>query len=290
MREPISFVSEGATLRGWIDLPGSPGPHPGVVLTGGFATVKEIYDYHPYPRVFCEAGMAVLVYDHINCGDSDGEPRRELDPLKQQRGYRDAISYLVNRDDIDPDRIGIWGTSYSGGHVLAVAAADRRVKCVVSQAMTISGHGNTLRRNSPAGYVDLHRRWAADRAARARGEAAETVPAFAPDSDSVKHMAKVPPELKANWRNEITLRSLEMYDEYEPAAFIERIAPTPLLMIIPTGDVMTPAEDALSAFNRALEPKQLLLVTGGHYAVYEEHFEATSSAARDFFVRHLALR
>ncbi|MGE0881495.1 MAG: alpha/beta hydrolase [Acidimicrobiia bacterium] len=287
MRELVEFESEGATLRGWIDLPDGLGPYPAVVATGGYNGVKEFLLYHPYPEVFRAAGIAVLVYDHINCGESDGEPRNELDPFKQQRGYRDAISYLWNRADIDETRIGIWGTSYAGGHVLEVAATDRRVKAVVSQAMTISGHGNSLRRNSPAGYVDLHRRIALDRAARARGEAPEYVQAFGDESDTMKHQNATPPEFKERWVNRTTLRSLEFYDYYEPAAFIERIAPTPLLMIVPTGDTMTPAEDALSAYNRALEPKEILLVPGEHYAVYEEHFEVTSTRARDFFVRCL---
>jgi fermentation-respiration switch protein FrsA (DUF1100 family) len=85
----------------------------------------------------------------------------------------------------------------------------------------------------------------------------------------------------------VTLRTWELYDEYEPAAFIERISPTPLLMIVAEADVMTPAEDALSAFHRALEPKRLVLVPGGHYAAYTDHFTLASSAARDWFVEHL---
>ena len=155
------------------------------------------------------------------------------------------MTFLAGRPDVDGERIGIWGTSYSGGHVLAVAATDRRVKCVVSQAMTISGHDNTIARNSPAAVVDLYRRFAEDRLARQRGEAPALVQAFAEDSDSVRFIQSLPPEYVENWRNEITLRSWELYAEYEPAAFIERIGPTPLLMIIPTGDTMTPSVDAL---------------------------------------------
>ena len=85
----------------------------------------------------------------------------------------------------------------------------------------------------------------------------------------------------------MTLRSWELYDECEPAAFIDRIAPTPLLMIVPLDDTMTPAEDALSAYARALEPKRLVTVPGTHYAVYGEQFAHTSAAARDWFAEHL---
>jgi fermentation-respiration switch protein FrsA (DUF1100 family) len=287
-RHDVEFVSEGLTLRGWRYQPEGPGPHPAVVVTGGFNSVKEVFLTIDIPGVFAAAGFVVLVYDHANCGTSDGTPRRELDPVLQQRGYQDAITYLSTRPDVDPGRIGIWGTSYSGGHVLAVAAADRRVRCVVAQAPTVSGRANTIARNSPAALVELTARFAADRRGRMSGEAPVVVPAFAEDSESVRFNTQVLPQADmGNWRNELTLRSLEHYAHYEPAAFIDRIAPTPLLMIVPLGDVLTPAADALAAYERALQPKALLTVPGGHYAVYQEAFETVSTAARDWFCTHL---
>jgi fermentation-respiration switch protein FrsA (DUF1100 family) len=290
VRTDVEFTSEGVTLRGWLSLPDPAAwapPYPAVVVTGGFASVKESFGHHDYPGVFGRAGLAVLLYDHANCGTSDGLPRQELDPIRQQRGYRDAITFLAAHPSVDPDRIGIWGTSYSGGHVLAVAAADRRVRAVVSQAMTISGHGNTIRRNTPDGLAALHRRWAQERLDRMAGAPPTMVQAFGDDSDSVRFNRSLPEEFRRNWRNEITLGSWEMYDGYEPAAFIERISPTPLLMIVPTADSMTPAADALAAYARAREPKALVMVPGGHYVAYREQFATTSGAARDWFARHL---
>lgn len=286
-RLDVEFASEGRTLRGWLFLPSGEGPFPGVVVTAGFCGVREGFLGHPYQEVFGEVGIATLIYDHANTGESDGLPRQELDPILQQRGYRDAITFLSGHSSIDAGRIGIWGTSYSGGHVLGVAANDKRVKAVVSQAMTISGHGNLLRRNSPQAYAELRRSWADERLRLARGEAPTMVAAFGEGSESVVYSMGRPEEHRRHWRNEITLRTWELYDEYEPAAFIERIAPTPLLMIVGVEDVMTPAEDGLAAYNRALEPKSLLTIPGTHYAVYAEQYEATSTAARDWFVRHL---
>lgn len=287
MPENIEFQSEGVTLRGWLFLPEGRGPHPAVAMAPGFNSVKEVFLSYQFPRVFAEAGLAVALWDHPTCGDSDGEPRRELDPLRQQRGYRDAITYLAGRPEVDPERIGIWGTSYSGGHVLAVAAVDRRVRCVVSQAMTVSGRDNMVARHTPARLAELQAAFAADRLGRMRGEAPVVVPAFAQDSDTMRQQELLPAEHRVNWRNEITLRSWELYNEYEPAAFIDRICPTPLLMIVPTADSMTPSVDALAAYQRALEPKALLTVPGGHYSVYIDQFEATSAAARDWLVTHL---
>jgi len=80
------------------------------------------------------------VFDNRNFGASDGEPRQEIDPWMQVRDYSDAITFAQGLDQTDPGRIGIWGSSYSGAHVLVVAAIDRRVKCVVSQVPLISGY------------------------------------------------------------------------------------------------------------------------------------------------------
>ena len=274
-------------LRGWLLLPGRDEPCPGVVMSSGFAGVKEGFLGNPFHTVMAEAGMAVLLYDHANTGTSGGEPRQELDPILQQRGYQDAITFLASRDEVDTGRIGIWGTSYSGGHVLAVAAHDRRVQAVVSQAMTISGHRNLLRRHTQAGYLRLQRSWAEERLRLARGGAPSLVPAFAEDSETVLYQAARPPEERGNWRNQVTVRTWELYDEYEPAAFIERIAPIPLLMIVPLDDTITPSQDALDAYDRAGQPKRLVTVPGTHYAVYGDQFERTSSEARQWFVTHL---
>jgi hypothetical protein len=283
----VSFVSEGRVLRGWLTLPRERRPLPGVVMTSGFAGVKEGFLGNPFHRVVAAAGIAVLLYDHPNTGQSEGQPRQELDPVLQQRGYSDAITFLAGHPEVDGGRIGIWGTSYSGGHVLAVAAHDRRVRAVVSQAMTISGHRNLRRRHGSAAYEELRRSWAAERLAVASGAPPSLVPAFAEGSESTRYQAGRPAGERANWRNEVTVRTWELYDAYEPAAFIERISPTPLLMIVPTDDSLTAAQDALEAYERAGDPKALVTVPGTHYAVYGEQFATTSAAARDWFVEHL---
>src|SRR5947208_1514245 len=118
---------------------------PAVVMAHGYNCIKELY-LDRYAAAVADAGHVVLAYDHRNFGDSDGEPRQELDPWMQVRDYRNAITFVQTLDGVDPKRIGIWGTSYSGGHVLVVAAVDRRVRCVVAQVPTISGWQSTLRR------------------------------------------------------------------------------------------------------------------------------------------------
>jgi fermentation-respiration switch protein FrsA (DUF1100 family) len=89
------------------------------------------------------------------------------------------------------------------------------------------------------------------------------------------------------WRNEITLRSLELYSESEPGSFVERVAPTPLMMVLVDADAVCPTDLGLAAFNRAGEPKRLELYPGGHFSAYTDQFDRAAAAATDWFTEHL---
>ena len=295
MRRDIEFDAEGTILRGWLYLPdGGASPAPGIVMAHGFSAVKEQH-LDKYAEAFAAAGFGVLVFDNRNFGASDGEPRQEIDPVQQVRDYRHAITFIRSLPEIDRERIGVWGTSYSGGHVLVIGAIDRRAKCVVSQAPTISGAASAERRTRPDLLAGLDARFDADRAARFAGEPPATVPVVAdnpkgacalPGKDSWAFFAG-DPDLAPAWRNEVTLRSAEMSREYEPGIHVPRISPTPLLMIVATRDVLTLTDLELEAFERAREPKKLVLIEGGHFTPYIDAFDQTSTAARDWFIAHL---
>ena len=139
MRRDIEFRSEGVTCRGWFYTPdGGSGNQrsPTIVMAHGFSAVKEMR-LDRFAEAFAHAGMASLVFDYRGAGASDGEPRQDIDPFAQIADYRNAISYARQLAEVDVERIGIWGSSYSGGHVLVVGALDRRVKAVVSQVPLI---------------------------------------------------------------------------------------------------------------------------------------------------------
>ena len=132
-RVAVEFESEGAVLRGFLygAVTGNP-PFPVVVMAHGTsATIPMVTDR--YAEAFAEAGVSALLYDHRNMGISGGEPRQEINPWVQSRGYRDAITFVSTIEDHDSSRIGVWGDSYSAGQVFLVAACDSRVKVVVAQ-------------------------------------------------------------------------------------------------------------------------------------------------------------
>ena len=132
MFEVVEFPSEGAILRGRFYHPARAAPWPAVVMTHGTtATVTMCLDR--YAEVFCNAGLAVLLYDHRNFGLSGAEQRQLINPWLQARGYRDAMTYLLTRVDIRADKIAAWGDSYSGMIALAVGALDPRYAAVAVQ-------------------------------------------------------------------------------------------------------------------------------------------------------------
>jgi fermentation-respiration switch protein FrsA (DUF1100 family) len=296
-RRDVEFNAEGVTLRGWFYAAGTGGaPAPAVVMAHGFSAVKEMY-LDSFAEVFAAAGLNVLVFDNRNFGASDGEPRQEIDPWAQVRDYRHAITYAGTLPEVAPGRIGIWGSSYSGGHVLVVAAIDRRVKAVVSQVPLISGHDN-LRALVRADFIaGLREQFEADRLARFNGEPPVLVPVVdedplapsaLPTADSWQWFTETGKTRAPAWLNEVTLRSVEMFTEYEPVTYLPYISPTPLLLAVAEGDHLVPVELAIAAYEKAHQPKELVILPGGHFDAYTVGFDASSGPARDWFVRHLA--
>ncbi len=111
-------------------------PGPAIVMAHGFSAVKEMFNLPGYAERFEEAGFT-LVFDFRFLGASDGNPRGQIISHEQQEDYRNAITWVSQQPEVDADRIGIWGTSYAGGHVLHLAGFDRRIKVVVVQVPTI---------------------------------------------------------------------------------------------------------------------------------------------------------
>jgi fermentation-respiration switch protein FrsA (DUF1100 family) len=296
MRHDVEFNAEGIILRGWLYMPErATGPVPGVVMAHGFSAVKEMH-LDDYAEVFSAAGITTLVFDNRNFGASGGEPRQEIDPWQQVRDYRHAITWLAMQPGIDRNRIGVWGSSYSGGHALVVGAIDRRVKCVVSQVPLVSGSRNLKRLVRADFAASLREQFDADREARFRGAVPTMLPVVSedpmgpsalPTPDSWQWFIETGKRRAPAWRNEVTLRTVEMLGEYEPGSYIDRISPTPLLMIIADGDHLAIAEEAFSAYHHALEPKKLMILRGGHFDAYVKDFGKSSIAARDWFLAHL---
>ncbi len=299
VRQDVEFQTEdGTTLRGWRYSVDGDQARPGIVMTHGFSATKEMY-LDDFASVFHDAGFEVLVYDNRNLGESDSPVPGEIDPWQQVRDYRDAITWFGAQDGVDSDRIGVWGSSYSGAHVLVVAAIDRRVRCVVSQVPLTSGLGSAQRLVRSDFWEGLRAGFDADRRARLAGEPPATIkvafetasdePAALPTQDTHDFFFGPIRKRATTWRNEVTLRSVELFTEYEPHVYMDRISPTPLMMVVASKDVLVPPDLAIAAYQKALEPKQLLVVPGGHFEAYiDSAFQISAPAQLQWFTQHLA--
>jgi len=293
-KHTVTFPTEGAIeLSACLFIPeGLTAPAPAITMAHGYGGTKD-HGLERMARAFAEAGFVVL-HDHRGFGNSGGEPRQDINPWQQITDWRSAISYLQDRPEVDENRIGLWGTSYAGGHAIVLGATDRRLKAIVSQVPTIDGPLAGARRVPPEAVAGLEERFAQDDRGQLRGEPLRRqmlVSADAADMPSYRQADAVSfylqPVPEGVWENQATLRSTRWARMYQPGLWVARVSPTPLLMIVAKHDHVAATDLALAAYEQALEPKRLALIEGGHFDPYLGEFEASSSASIAWFTAHL---
>lgn len=292
MKREVAFDSEvpGEKIRADLYTPDEgegegEGPWPVVVMGGGWCYVKELI-MPGYARFFLERGVAALIFDYRHFGASDGEPRQHIDPWKQIADYRsaiDAISYLADEfhDELDPDRIAVWGISYSGGHVLAVGALDWRVKCVISQIPVIEGWYNAMRAHGSVGFRELTALVHEERRQRyLTGEHRrlphsgdpKTEVVMWPHPETKPVFMKIKEETAPRHEHESTIASVEGVWQYDMRPYLPRLLDTPTLMIVAEGDDLTMWEREIPAFNEIVTTKKRLFVQrdSTHMTMYSD--------------------
>ena len=296
-RQDVTFNSAGKKLVAWLYVPKGikqGEKRPAIVMAHGWSAVKEMY-LDDFAAKFANGGFVVLVFDYRNFGDSEGEPRSHIDPTMQHEDYKNAITWASLQPVVDASRIGIWGSSYSGAHVLHLAAFDRRVKCAVAQVPLVNATDNFRRLVRADHFPGLQGWLAADRAEEyTTGKInylpvvdEQGKPSALPTQDSYDWFIKTGQTRAPKWENRQTVRSLELALEYNPAANIHLISPTPLMMIVAEHDILTPTDLAIEAYGRAREPKQLVILPGGHFDAYVSGFQSASTPALNWFKQHL---
>src|SRR4051794_3108739 len=167
MRSDVTVPSAGFELAGWFYEPdgATGGERPAILMSHGISAVKE-QGLHEFAQAFCDAGITVLVIDYRCLGSSSGGERGRIIPQEQHDDLRAALSWLEEQPGVDADRIGLWGTSYSGGHALYLGALDPRVKVVVAQVPAIDMAASLIALNGIDGFRALLVMLAADHAVR----------------------------------------------------------------------------------------------------------------------------
>ncbi|MCH2187018.1 alpha/beta fold hydrolase [Myxococcota bacterium] len=297
----------GVTLRGDFYRPEGQDPVPAVVMTHGFSATRSMC-LAPFAEMFCRAGLAVLVYDHRCLGASDGRPRGEINPWAQMRDQRKALSWLEVQEGVDPDRLGLWGSSFSGGEVLVLGAVDERVQAVVAN-VPLAGFPGRDYTDAVAGFeaikaalLDESGQGLADRSSDppqrlrvvddARSPESNPPPIFLPQEESAEWFLGQGRMPGSGWTNDVQLVNAFGCDPpFDPGFCVEFIAPAALLLVVAQEDRLCSVEAAEQAFERAGEPKQLLMVPGHHFSNYQGPSLRTSAEAmKDFFLDALSGR
>lgn len=291
-RQNTAFqTQDNLTLRGWLYTPStSHQPHPCIIMTHGFTALKE-HQLDRFARVFCEQGFTVLAYDQRNFGESDGEPRFDIDPMTQVKDLSAAITFVQTLPNVDPNKIGLWGNSFSGGNVLVAGALDKRVKAIVAQVPFVEGYHQQMRMHHPERFAKIEQQYAKEALSLSQGHPPRLIPVVTADSEQPAVM-KLPDAYAfftsvSTWENKVTFCSVQRAGDYRPVDFIQQISPIPVLWIVAREDTVNLTALALQAYEQAPAPKELLMIDGDHFAPFGAAFTRCSEAATGWFDKYL---
>jgi hypothetical protein len=304
MERKVEFKSRGETCQGVLHLPeGAQGKVPLLVMAGGWCYTKEIVMPH-YARFFVEAGVATLLFDYRRFGESAGQPRQHINPWDQVEDYRNALSYAETLPEVDDKRIGIWGISYSGGHVLVAAATDPRPRWAISTIPVVDGFTTQRRCHGERRFTELLALLQADR--RKRYETggpgglipmSSTKPQDELSAWPFPHVYEAFMDIKRReaplHEHHSTIESVELLLAYTVFPYCARIVDTPVLMTVAKGDNITSADLEIAAFNAITNPNKTLAIVEGvtHMSLYsnQEHL-AKVGTIQSSWLRELLAR
>jgi hypothetical protein len=299
-RLAIEFESEDAVLRGFLytAVNGDP-PFPMVVMAHGTsATIPMVADR--YAEVFAEAGVSALIYDHRNLGISGGEPRQEINPWVQARGYRDAITFASTIDDHDSTRIGIWGDSYSAGQVFLVAACDPRVRVVVAQCPVFGATSPDVEPTREVFEAIRETFQSGDVSGRPEDKTGP-VPVVSPDQLGAPSLLKPIQAYRwfidyggrhgSGWQNQATRINPSNTAPYSPYLCAPYVTVPSLMMVAPT-DEMVHANPEVSreAFDLLPGEKDWHDLDGGHFGLLyhpSDLFDQASKVQAEYLIKYL---
>jgi len=283
MPQAVQFKSEGINCAGDLYTPpgfSSSGNYPALVIGHGTAQTKK--SLVGQGEFFSLAGYVVLAIDYRSFGESEGEPRGQLFPLLQVEDFRNGVSFLQRTPGVNRDRIGIWGTSNSGGTVIYAAAVDPRIKAVVSQVPVVN-HFRWMRwLRSVKEWRELLDRVEEDRQRRYDTGVGARIPVSTLDTfcyrpllqtmieRTKQAMERVGKPPLAPGAPDVLLESVEKALEFDATSVIDRIAPRALSIITTKNDDAHPFEQIVEAHEMAREPKSLTLLDMYVLDVYSE--------------------
>lgn len=140
MYREVSFKSERNSCAARLYVPEKTTRNgAAIVIAHGLTGTMDSHLFE-YAEYFSSLGFYALVFDYRYFGSSEGEPRQFLSVPKQKADWRAAIEMVRGLDDVDAHRVGLFGTSFSGGHVIHLAIEDPEIKAVTAQCPLIDSY------------------------------------------------------------------------------------------------------------------------------------------------------
>lgn len=291
VKKNLYFFSKKTKCSAWLCLPSGVKRPPVVVMAHGFGAEKN-FGLLAYAEKFTERGLAVFLFDYRNFGESSGTPRNLVNPFRHARDWRAAIAHVRTLGDVDGKRIALWGTSFSGGHVIVMAAKDQNIRAVVSQVPFVDGRATAVSlgmkfvlRATIEGLKDILR--------IVMLKDPYCVPVVAePDefacmntSGSKSGYLRLVPK-GSLWRNECPARALLLTTMYRPIRSASRLK-CPALFVMAEDDNLIPAKIVRKTAERAPN-SELISLSCGHFDPYVgKLFDEVSTAEADFLEREL---
>lgn len=293
-RLDLTFPSGGTSCAAWLYLPGCASAEhraPVIVMAHGLGGTRELR-LGAYAERFRDAGYACLVFDYRHFGDSQGQPRQLLAIDLQLEDWRAAIAFARAREELDPERVVLWGTSFAGGHVIAVAAADQHIAATISQCPFTDGIASA-RATGPIASARVGARALRDLLAARRGRPPVMVPLIGPPGstgmmttpDAEPGYLAIQPE-GVELRNEVAARIALALPRYRPGRRARDLR-CPMLFCICEHDSVAPARRSVRHARRASRA-DIVVYPIGHFDIYVgEWFERAVAGQLAFLRRHV---
>jgi fermentation-respiration switch protein FrsA (DUF1100 family) len=295
IRKDVSFQVKGSSVSGWLFLPeGRSSPVPCIVMAHGLGGTKAM-GLDSYAIRFQEAGIAVLAFDYRYTGESGGSPRQLIWVPSQLEDYTAAINYARSLKEIDPARIALWGTSLSGGHVIATAAEDNKIACVSAQCPLLDGTAGYEQQLHKVGmkYMfrivghaqrDLVRSWLGLSPYKIPLVGKPGTVALMADMDAWNTFSELAPH---DFINEACARIGIRMDKYRPVSQIGKIQ-CPVLLQVCDFDITLPADVVKQAEEKLGPLAEIKRYPIGHFDIYlGDNFEKAVNDQLAFFKKHL---
>ena len=292
----LTVESEGHRLGAW-HLPATSealtrdGGRPCVVMAHGFGATRDS-GLLPFAEAFAEAGADALLFDYRGFADSDGELRQDVNHLHHRRDYHAAIARARYLPGVDPERIVLWGSSYSGGHVIVVGAVDGRVAGVISQGAAMDGLAavaEILRYAGAGQLLKLSAHAVRDAVGALRGRPAHVVDVMGPPGSlAAITSADAEPGYGAiigpSFRNEMPARGILGIPLNRPVTAAPRLR-CPLLLVMAENDSIAPPAAVRKVAETAGGPVEVLALECGHFDIYVGEMFTRSLAKQLDFLR-----